>query len=297
LSLEHLTGELEVRQIPHPDEVLAKRLENIRWGRALDREGLSFGAEEKQLLILTTGRGERVYIQYPGKETVPNSKGKVNKWDFRPKVQLANGDGYAADQTFRHIWDSLLETMRVLRETSPEAESALAMLFFRMAHMLDYSKATRDVPIPTRRLGSGLFPHSGQPATESFKPFWAYHPPAATLSELSKRIPDIGSMSFEAFLHYNSLLAWNEDCKYIDPDGTRESLLQWKGGSHTLLTHLRVMGIIAGHVKLTSLLYDLSHRGVSNPTIRECVDICRPWLKYERRRAGAKTLDGSGIGS
>ncbi|MBA7669392.1 hypothetical protein ES703_77522 [subsurface metagenome] len=50
--------------------VTTSRIANIQWIQNLERKGLSYGKKERQLLMHTTSAGEKIFIQYPGKESI-----------------------------------------------------------------------------------------------------------------------------------------------------------------------------------------------------------------------------------
>ena len=60
---------------------------NIQSFAVLDRRGLGFVSKERRVLLHTTPFGERIFIQYPGKES--GRRGLDERpWDFRPKLIL-----------------------------------------------------------------------------------------------------------------------------------------------------------------------------------------------------------------
>ena len=89
-------------------DAIEKREFNIAQFSELDKKGLKFQDIERKLLLHTTKNGEKVFIQYPGKETISSNSEKVRPWDFRPKLQLSNGT-YIKDLSFPDIWDDLTD--------------------------------------------------------------------------------------------------------------------------------------------------------------------------------------------
>ena len=83
-----------------------KKLFNIETFSHLDTSGLRYGTMERRILMKEFSTGEKLYIQYPGKETVRAIKPRP--WDFRPKLILANGD-WLKDLSFKDIWDDLYD--------------------------------------------------------------------------------------------------------------------------------------------------------------------------------------------
>jgi hypothetical protein len=257
-----------------------RRLENIRWIEKLPREGLEYGQLEMMVPIVTTLKGETLFIQFPGKESVSTTRREwSNKWDFRPKlVRSDNSSG--PDLSFQGIWDILFERLRPVKNGNQRAIRALATLFYRMAYMVDFVRETPGT-VRIRMVESG-----NRPAGEgvlTLGPYWGYSPSTKTLRFLSESLPEWNGMSWEAFLHYNNLLAWNEDCKYYFRD-TKVKQERWKGSQgtgkvNTLLTHVRVIGFILDEVKPSALLSGFSQgRGVSPATVDEVARICSPYL-------------------
>ena len=258
------------------------RRANIRWVSSLDREGLEFGRRERQILFKTTSHGERIYIQYPGKETEG-----ARPWDFRPKVLLVGGGSYGVDADFGQIWDSLWNALK-RDHVAPRHKQALAVIFYRMASMQDHVRQTgfrttvRDFQVD----GESQKLLSESEVDFNPSPF-LYLPDNAMIDMLSRSFPRIGDLSLEAFLHYNDLLAWNEDCKYFHraQEKAREKgkeKEQWMGSTgrpNTLLTHTGVIGFVMGHVPFSQLLLRASRmRGVAPISEPEALATCGEFL-------------------
>lgn len=83
-------------------------------------------------------------------------------------------------------------------------------------------------------------------------------------------------MSLEAFLIYNDLLAWNEDCKYHYRSVQKNS--GWIGNvgrPNTLRTHVSVIGTMVGKVSFVKLLEQAARtRGVAPCTHKDALSIC-----------------------
>lgn len=262
-----------VKEVPDNGLAFGRRLDNVRWVRDLDREGLRHGIEERRVLLHTTKAEERVYIQYPGKETEEPGKRK-NELDFRPKLLTREGK-LLDDQSFGDVWDALKHGLG--DPSRLKLARAVATLLFRMAYMTDFERSGSDVTLETSTFGLGLYAHDPVEKEAAFRPFWRYRPPEAVVERLGRRLGQIGGMSLDGFLHYNQLLAWNEDCKYVGPQ-EEGSAPQHRKGSNNILTHVRVIGLLTGDVELSTLLYPLSMVGVSLASVGEAKDICRPWL-------------------
>ena len=252
------------------------------WIENLDRDGLGFQEKEKQILFWTTAQEEKLLIQYPGKETVPNSRRRARPWDFRPKLQRACGE-YERDLSFKDIWDILIEAVEGLSRSETIYARALATVFYRMAFMCDHQAQRDGITYQVRTLS---FRNGGTGTTESplyqepFFPFYAYSLPSDVLRELSEVFNDLGNMSLDAFLRYNELLAWNEDCKYHFRSVENEKgWIQGIGRVNNLLTHISVIGFALGDVKLSDMLMRFVRMfGVSPATWKEIRLICGDFL-------------------
>lgn len=244
------------------------RLANISWVKSLDRTGLSYGHKEAMLDLHVTSAGETISIQYPGKESDSTRK-SVFKYDFRPKVRMADGR-YSEDLTFFQIWEALLDNM----PPSFEARALIGVIFYRMAYMVDHVSHR---PLEFNSLHEPVcmeVPNAGYLGLdyESLKPYlgeWSYGSKWAGLS-------------FEAFLRYNDLLALNEDVKYwyrATVLGSKEWKADGVGRVNTMLTHLTVIGFRSQKVHFASLIERFSRsKGVCPANKDEAISICAPYL-------------------
>lgn len=248
-----------------------RRQENAEWIRKLSLIDLEYNNVEMQIDMVTTRSGERIVIQYPGKESVQGTRKWKNPWDFRPKILKEA----SVDLTFQQIWDPLFDELNSLQDDKKlQVGQALAALFYRMAYMVDYRKEPvgshkgKAIQVTKAVLEKKL------PSDIKAGSFWIYQPPPRTLDFISARLPSWKGMSFEAFLHYNSLLAWNEDCKMAAKIGDWDST-DHRGRINTLLTHVRVIGFVLGKVRPSELLGGFaSMRGMSPASTKEIRKIC-----------------------
>ncbi len=257
-------------------QCFGRRLANIRWVRDLPREGLEHGVLERWVLIHTTERKERVVIQYPGAESVAKTP---KPWDFRPKVELPDGSRIK-DLGFGDIWDSLFVRLGQA-DGEPLVPAMAATLFYRMAYMKDHVRCTT-IGNPAIGFVRNRATESASQGTgpQSFPP-WLYAPPVEVVHALEGDATDWCGMSLEAFLHYNDILAWNEDSKYYYRD-TRNEAEPWQGEPtgrvNTLLTHVNVIGLITRQTKLSNLLSGFSRQGVAPITKEASIRICAPYV-------------------
>jgi len=269
-----------------------KRLLNIGWIKALDRKGMSFQVKERQLLVYTTAAGERLFIQYPGKESSQyNKNGKerevtaIRPWDFRPRLYLPNSTEHLKDNSFADIWATIFEMAEILiKDKKKDFLRILATLLYRMAFMEDHRKTDglvtkyRDVTFDDSTLILGAERDIKLPGS------YKYSPAPELLKYLKKECPKWGDISTEAFLAYNESLTWNEDCKYYfrnyhTKPTDKPKWISSTGRVNTLLTHIRILGYILGDIHLASIFNDFSNqRGVSPASGDEVSDICKGYI-------------------
>ena len=257
-------------------ECYSRREQNVNWVRNLSLMGLEYNDIEMQISIVRTQAGEDVVIQYPGKESTQGERTWKNEWDFRPKILKTD----SKDLTFAQLWDPLFDDLRTLEgKARKRVGTALATLFYRMAYMLDYENDPvsnyKAIPI---RTGEGLV-ENPLPRVATLGSFWRYRPPANALAMIAHELPEWSGMSFEAFLHYNSLLAWNEDCKVRAKYPEKWTPAKKTGRINTLLTHVRVIGFILDEIRPSTLLGGFaSGRGMSPAGTKEIERICKAYL-------------------
>lgn len=224
-----------------------KRRLNIETFSQLERTDLNFGRVERRLLLYTTDVGERIFIQYPGKETISNNPEKVRPWDFRPKLQLANGE-HMKDLSFPNIWDDLAN----MHAEDEQVLSVLAAVFFRMAYMVDYVVEKRKYAFIDIDMVSGAEINSGEIEIEWIRPNFSKD----IYTYLNNSIFEIRGVSIEAYLFYNDLLVQNEDCKYYYRDTVVRNGA-WKspaGRCNTLRTHISVIEYFQGKISFSQIM-------------------------------------------
>jgi hypothetical protein len=278
-----------IQQSGNNSEASRKRLHNINWIIALqqrsDRKGLRFESKWKQLKIAETAAQEILWIRYPGKESEPTSRRKARPWDFRPHLETKRD--LKAPKSFDAIWDIVFTNLEQLgsrlepkRATEPILLRALATLFYRIAFMVDHTESEQTTFL-AREIQDGQV-RVGPPINEEVGHLMQYRPPRLVVDAISSLVPNWGQMSLEAFLHYNELLGWNEDCKYFFRETVEKKSGKWIGKTgrpNTLLTYVRIIGFILGDVEASALLGGFSRgRGVSPATDREVIKICAPFV-------------------
>lgn len=232
------------------DESRDKKLYNIERFAGLDRDGLRYGETERRVLMHEYPTGEKLYIQFPGKETVRSVNPRP--WDFRPKLQLANGD-WLKDLSFKDVWDDLY----ALKDTNVDM-GYVAMIFFRIAYMLDSEHTTRVLDY------EDVDNYDNVVATGKIELEWYdYNPSTALLEHLDIPAEVLRGCSLLPYLTYNDYLAQNEDCKYYYRS-QYEKNENWNGLTgrrNTLLTHMSVIAFIEGYLRFTEIT-DMFQRGL-----------------------------------
>ncbi|MBP3686769.1 MAG: hypothetical protein J6J35_00210 [Alphaproteobacteria bacterium] len=221
-----------------------KRNFNIEQFSKLEKKGLKFQNLERKLLLHTTKNGEKVFIQYPGKETIVSSPEKLRPWDFRPKLQLSNGS-YIKDLSFPDIWDDLTD----IHSSDKTLLSILAGIFFRMAFMYGYTLIKdnyhyEDINSIDNTVKTGVL------SFQYYKPVFS----EKVLNHLSSITPR--GVSLEAYLVYNDLLVQNEDCKYYYR-ATQIMKQAWdskNGRYNTLLSHISVIEYLQERLSFSQIM-------------------------------------------
>ena len=257
-----------------------KREYNIQWIINLPRNGLAFRKKTRQILIKTTQFKEEVFIQYPGKESARSNE-KARPWDFFPRIQKENK--YGLDLDFKAIWDILFEGLQILIEENPQWSNILATLFYRMAFMNDHFLVDNPVKTTIRQLS---YNDLGQEIIEKenieeIPKLYQYSPDKALVQKISSIVPSWGGMSFEAFLQYNDLLAWNEDCKYFYRIQTKKpgTWIRETGRINTLLSHLSIIGYVSGKIRFSDVCVKFARgKGVAPVTREEIFRLCDGYI-------------------
>lgn len=206
-----------------------------------------YDVRERMLLIKETSHGEKIFIQYPGKETISNIPDKIRPWDFRPKLLLPDGS-FMNDLSFANIWDDLDE----LGNVDNTFLSILATIFFRMAFMVDTSYITYSYPVEDIDANTGRIVGTGA----QFLSWYSFNLAGGLLEYLESIVGNIRGVSIEAYLCYNDLLVQNEDCNYYYKDTVIVGN-QWKskvGRRNILMTHISLIEYLQGNILFSNLM-------------------------------------------
>ena len=237
------------------------RLNNIDWIKSLDRINLEYKKNELRLLIYTSSRGERIYIQYPGKET-KDSYQKPN--DFRPKLEHIAG--LSEDMTFGDVFDMFYEIYKPLNEaTRKDLTKKLAFILYRLASM--YEHVAVENPEDAISIVNETPQSGGVKVGVVYKPFLAYKPDLNELSALEKHFPKI---SLEAFLYYLDLLALNEDVKYLANDKPPS-----QGRPNTIRSVISFLMFLSDDMKISEIVDKFTRtKGVCAASYKEASRVC-----------------------
>lgn len=230
-----------------------KQLFNIKCFSGLSRKGLQFNKIERRILLYTTSKREKVYIQYPGKETKNSNPEKIRPWDFRP--QLFKGNEKLKDQSFKDVWNEI----ESLKNVGDDYLSILATLFLRYSILLDFKLVDEQCPYEDINMQTNKIIKRGKIRIK----WWKLILDADWLDYLSKKIGKINNkFSLEGYLYYNDLLCQNEDCKYFYR--AKQQSKQWDGQvgrNNTYRTHMSVIAYLKGHLKFSEIM-DMFQRGM-----------------------------------
>lgn len=275
-----------------------RRRANIEWLQRLDRQGLAYGKLERRILMRCTPSGEKIYFQYPGKESAllkaNGSKALSPKpWDARPKLLLPDGTTIK-DLSFGELWRQVRAVLEVSEDAQEDA-AILATVFYRMAFMLDHRPS--DGPTSPEHYECDKEGNFLRSVKEATGPFEIYSPPPNVLKHFEPHFNTVGGPSMEAYLVYNDLLAWNEDSKYFGHESPAKRQKReaaglakqdprdsWSanqaGRVNTCLSHVGVLGYHRGIYTVEDLLgIGALTGGVYAPKPEVALKICAPYLR------------------
>ncbi len=238
------------RQTPY-NTAKEQKLENIINFSSLDRNGLKYGATERRILLYETLDGEKVYMQYPGSESI-RDRARNYPLDARPILQKADGT-YLEDMDFKKIWDIIDR----LGEGHKADLDVLGTVFLRIAYMLEYQHCEKEYLCETVDIKTGTVISSDQ----VFFTWNALNLDADVLETLNDRFRIAEGISLEGFLYYNDLLAQNEDCKYRYLQGDNWNITT--GRINNCLSHLTVISHLRGCIGISKLIDSFQRTGVA----------------------------------
>lgn len=246
-----------------------KRKFNIMAFLNLDRDELRYMDRERQLLLYTTQQGEKIYIQYPGKESVENI---AMPKDFRPKLQLADGS-YMQDASFGFIWD-IIDS---IGKAHNHELSFVAAIFLQMGYMYDYLKEKAEYPVKELQIKDGVVKSEITKGKETLE-WYRLNLSGDVWYTLNDRIGDIEisskqKITFEAFIKFVDLLFQNEDCKYYYKNVVIRGKDDYKygnGRTSSSMANLQILNYFQGYERLSVLLNAFQKsRGVPGFRVRD----------------------------
>lgn len=177
---------------------------------AIDERGLGYGTLEERLHLFTTKAGEKVFIQYPGKESIADGANQ-RRFDFRPRIMTADGL-MVRDLVFADMW-SLVED---LNHQIHSLLKSMSCLFFRMGRMTIHQRKEVDYPYEiidasgnVCERGSRTLNWYSLDLEQGIIDTFDYLAPAL-------HVNNAPSISLEAFIYFFEMILHNEDSKYYD---------------------------------------------------------------------------------
>lgn len=237
------------------------RMNNIDWVKSLDRVGLEYKKKELRLLVYTTSKGEKIYIQYPGKETKDSYQ---KPFDFRPKLEHSNG--IAEDMTFGDLLDFFHASYKPLSDDAKKSiTKRLVFILYRLASMYEHSPAQN--PEAALPVIDAIPQAEAVKVGISYKPFLAFKPDLDELATLESHFTGI---SLEAFLYYLDLLALNEDVKYRIKDKPLD-----QGRPNTIKSVISFLMFLSDDMKMSKIVDKFTRtKGVCAATHKEVLSVC-----------------------
>lgn len=184
-----------------------KRKKNIASFLGISRDSLKYGVKEKRILLYETLKGEKIYIQYPGKESTNKEPRPL---DFRPELETVNGT-FMQNITFGYIWDILDEIGR----THNGYLCLIAALIIKEEYMYDYQMCNEQYESYIVDYENNKVSKDSLLTLEWYK----LNLDDDVWFTLNDKVGDIKInnnevISLEAFIKFIDLLFQNEDCKY-----------------------------------------------------------------------------------
>ena len=241
-----------------------KREENIRALQEMIRSSiasncLEYGTREERVQIYETLEGEKIYIQYPGKESA-ESGDKKRPYDFRPKIILSDGRK-VPDLQFESIW-GIIEN---LNHQQHKILKLMSCIFFRMSRMLDHTVADDIYPCEILNPNNKVIDRAERHLRWNKFVFAPEIMESLNFHCDHLRVTDDISISMEALLYFFELLMNNEDSKYYYAKNKLTSARIHTGDSMLLLS-----SSLHGNIRLSTLLQKfVSGFGVAHCSIDE----------------------------
>lgn len=246
---------------------------NIESFSKLDRSGLEYGKIERRLFLHSTSKGEKLYIQYPGKESVSIKKDVCRPWDFRPKLEYycnypeTKTTVFLNDLPFKSIFGAIDK----IKCDKMEKLQNFAAVYFRLAYMLEHEKVSGKYKYEDIDVETGTVINTGYVHLEWYKPYINPHI-LDELNSMSDAVWTPSGITPEIYLMYFDLLAQNEDAKYFYGDTIIKNS-SWNsshGRENTIKSCLNMIAYRSEIISLETLLDRFTKgRGIAAMSLKE----------------------------
>lgn len=224
---------------------------NIKAFNNLSRCGLQYGEHERRICLYKTLNGEKIYIQYPGKESA--ERRQQMPFDFRPEIEMKDGN-FISDASFGDIWDILSEIGKEQKKELP----FVASLFLKLGYMYNYKLYNQKYDFYDLNIRNGDKIESGVIGLEWYgldltEDVWF------TLNDRigNVKLSEKDKFSFEAFIKFVDLLFQNEDCKYYYKNVNVKKNKKYdfsNGRTQSSAANLLIINHLEENTKLSELL-------------------------------------------
>ena len=227
----------------------------------IEKNELVFGKKEERILLFTTKVGEKVFIQFPGKETQETlSDGRIkHPFDLRPTIEKPDGTK-VKDFTFKDLWI----VVEIFNEIHKDFNTPLSCLFFRQGRMNIHKKVSENYTYEI--IEDGVITSKGTIPFEWYSLDFeddlrnTFHFFGEKIKLDEKTI-----ISLETFIYFFELLLNNEDNKYWYRKGNLTS-----GRVKTSESMLLLSTTLNGTMRVSELLQRfINGLGVPSCSIKE----------------------------
>jgi hypothetical protein len=268
---------IDIQKDGKNSESFPKRLHNIQWVEQLDRTGLKYGQVERQLLIQSFDNGNRLFLQYPGKESERTKR--PNKYDFKPMLYDSRLNKYHENLSFPDIWASL---DKLIDEIGPQQKHVMALfatMLYRIAFMSDHIEQDKGTLTIIRQynIASNSF---GREENVELPPRYTYEPRKDAVAEIESVFSKVAGMGVTEFLCYVDILIWNEDCKYYDRKRDRGNRSDWYkiGRVNTIKTIMVFIGAKIGFIPILKVFNEFGRQGIAKPDDEDIIVLCGGYI-------------------
>lgn len=234
-------------------ERIKKQRVNTKTIYDLERINLRYDSFERRMLVYSTLMNEKIFIEYPGKETA-----RSNPMPKDTCPGFASSEGMVTlDTSFGDVWDVL----DYLGKNHKAYLPIIAAVLIHMSCMDNYKEKTLD-----RECWDVTIEGKDRNYSEAYvrkATFYEINFPKRvweTLNDMFSGICIRGQkMSFEAFIKYLDVLLMNEDSKYAyeavsKEESTYDDWKYSKGRLKTIGTCLNVIDYLEDKMTLSALL-------------------------------------------